>query len=216
MKMSDAYTMVVPDVSGRIRLLKNPTYVGDDYYSGTDISDDCVYHIRANDGFIYEGSAVKLLNSIKDDSLGSKSILLYNLKYKNINALYTYQGFCSMSVDGKLYYAKFNFAKGVRITEDVEVKYFSTTGTYFVSTFTSRCRDARYEKKTPCGESYDRIINALKESPKTTQEIARYTNYEESRISGRLSELYKNGVVKKVGKKMMLDTGKKNTLWDLK
>ena len=65
MKMSDAYTMVVPDVSGRIRLLKNPTYVGDDYYSGTDISDDCVYHIRANDGFIYEGSAVNFPTRLK-------------------------------------------------------------------------------------------------------------------------------------------------------
>lgn len=202
-------------------ICKDPTYVGDDYYRGTNVETGLTVIKPAHEVYFYNGPVDTFFNEVKRNWDGGNIELVINpvcswTDESNKVMLSVLYGRCVLN-DLFLpfsYEIQLIFDKGVKITPDVEMKYIPDYDAYRVTTPYARCRRVRYSKKRPVGESYDRIINVLLRGPHTTQEIALETGIEQNRISGRISELKAFGTIRKCGRKKM-SSGKHNTLWEL-
>lgn len=124
-------------------------------------------------------------------------------------------GVCTLHLSPDVKYkAQYTIEKGVKLNEDINITYDVTTDSYTVKTVSSTKRKARYETKQPKGESYDRVIVCLSDfGPMTTADIALKIGVPENRISGRVSEMCKCGLIRKSGYKTV--DGRKQTIWSL-
>lgn len=135
------------------------------------------------------------------------------------NLLFTMlNGVCILHVSPEEKYSiQFSFEKGVKLNEKIVLYYDVSTSSYTVSTDGYARRKARYEvnKTIPKGESYDRIILVLNNfGNMSTADIAKVLGLTENRISGRISEMYKCGLIHKCGRRTSPE-GRTQTLWAL-
>lgn len=214
--MNDEYTIITADIKGGLCFYKEPTYVTDNYFSGVNILTGYKEHIREEDIYLFEGSITDLFKAIKSRRNEESAIYLRDYMRKSEAKLVVFDDYCTL-LDrmGRPHSMKLKFDKGVKITPEVELIYSPELNAYRVTTRESRCRQNRYTVKVPSGDSYERIIGILKNGSYTTQELASMLNDTENRISGRLSELFASGVVRKDGRRHMVDTGKNTIVWSL-
>ena len=126
-----------------------------------------------------------------------------------------YNGVCTVHYDHNIkYIVQYVLEKGIKLNNTVYTMSDLATNTQIVRTVESAKRKDRYTQKVPKGESYDRIIVCLKQlGPMTTSEIANDLGIPENRVSGRISEMVKCGLICKKGPKTV--DGRKQMLWAL-
>ena len=123
-------------------------------------------------------------------------------------------GVCTIHCsNGERYSAQFVFEKGVKLNEQIVLQYQFSTNCYTVRTISSVRRENTLKNKECTSYSYERIRRCLEHNKCTTPEIAQTLGVPENRISGRLSEMCKCGIVHKCGFKTV--DGRKQTLWVL-
>ena len=124
-------------------------------------------------------------------------------------------GVCTLHYDNNIkYIGQYTLEKGIKLNNDVYTVPNAVTNTQIVRTVDSVKRKERYTGKMPHGESYDRILVCLQQfGTMTTAEIANKIGVPENRISGRISEMCKCGLIRKNGSKSV--DGRKQTLWVL-
>lgn len=124
-------------------------------------------------------------------------------------------GVCTLHLSSEdRYSVQFSFEKGLKLNEKIVLHYDASTASYIVSTDGYVRRAIRYDNRTPRGESYERIIVALRQlGPMSTAEIAFALGLSENRVSGRISEMHKCGLVHKHGSKSV--EGRTQTIWTL-
>ena len=135
------------------------------------------------------------------------------------NLLFTIlNGVCVLHMSPEIkYIVQYSFEKGIKLNENIVLYYDAGTSSYTVSTDGYARRKARYEanKTIPKGESYDRIILVLKNfGAMSTADIAKVLGLTENRISGRISEMNKCGLIHKCGRRTTPE-GRTQTLWML-
>lgn len=210
------YVIITPSINTGISFFNEPTYVCDNYFSGVNIQTKQRQHIREEDIYIFEGSIVDLFKEIRARRNEEGTIYLYDYVKSKEARMVVFDDYCTL-IDrfGRCHSIKLKFDKGVKIAPDIELIYTPEFNAYRVTTRESRCRQNKYSMRVPTGESYDRIIAQLKNGSYTTQELASLLDDTENRISGRLSELFACGVVRKDGRRRMIDTGKNTIVWSL-
>lgn len=172
---------------------------------------------RPDDVFVLEEVETKeaFFELVRESFNGPAAVVAKSL-YMDITYVFTMlNGVCTLhlSPDSK-YKAQYIIEKGVKLNEGIILSYDVSTDSYTVKTNNSIKRKIRYETKTPKGESYDRVLIALKEcGPMTTVEIANQIGIPENRVSGRISEMCKCGLIRKSGQKTV--DGRKQTIWTL-
>lgn len=121
-------------------------------------------------------------------------------------------GVCILHLPFGLYSVQFTIDKGVKLNDNIIAKFNPFTNSYAIGTNESVKREMRYSSKAPSGESYTRVIACLNSfGAMTTTEIANRLGVPENRISGRLSEMRKCGLVRKCGTREI--NGRNQTLW---
>lgn len=124
-------------------------------------------------------------------------------------------GVCTFHYDNNIKYSvQYTLEKGIKLNNDIYTVSDIATNTQMVRTVDSAKRKDRYFGKVPQGKSYDRIIVCLQQfGSLTTAEIANKVGVPENRISGRISEMCKCGLIRKNGTKTI--DGRRQTLWTL-
>ena len=141
----------------------------------------------------------------------------------NVRSLETEKGYLMTVLNGvcTLHYTidikftvQYRFEKGVKLNDSIVLRYDAISNSYIVRTTDFVRREVRYVHKQPKGESYDRVLTCLSSrGPMTTAEIAKALGLTENRISGRVSEMRKCGLVCKNGTKSV--DGRTQTIWAL-
>lgn len=146
------------------------------------------------------------------DSFHDTIITVARSPYKSVT-LTILNGVCVLHISAEeKYTVQFTIEKGIKLNENVRVSYEVITNSYIIRTVGSIRRNARYETRQPRGESYDRVLMCLTNiGPLTTPEIAKLLGLSENRISGRISEMRKCGLIHKNGIKTV--DGRSQTVW---
>ena len=130
-------------------------------------------------------------------------------------------GVCVLHLSSEEKYSiQFYFEKGLKLNDKIKLIYDPSTASYKVSTDNYLRRIARYDStKIPQGESFDRIRTVLKDYGRltnglTTAEIATILDLTENRVSGRISEMRRCGLIHKCGTKTTPE-GRTQSIWAL-
>ena len=194
-------------------LVVSPYYQSKEIVCATKLNGDDIA-CRPEDLFQIEGieSKVDFFMMVRDSFTDPMSTVAKSV-YDSF--LFTIlNGVCTLHLSSDMkFITQFTLEKGIKINENAIVSYDAYTNSYLVKTTDSFKRKMRYETKQPRGASYDRVLLCLRQGALTTTEIAHLLGVPENRISGRLSEMDKCGLVRKSGYKTV--EGRRQTIWAL-
>ena len=171
---------------------------------------------RPDDTYLIDDidSKVALFETIRDSFEGPKTLTVKSLNSTVYRCPFIIlNGVCTLhyTTDVK-FTVQFTFEKGLKLNEDITLKYDTLSNSYTVRTVGSAKRNERYRNKMPRGASYDRVLHCLSShGPMSTAEIAKTVGVPENRVSGRVSEMCKCGLIRKCGQKSV--DGRTQTLW---
>ena len=172
---------------------------------------------RPDDVYVIEDveSKESFFELVRESFNGPAAMVAKSL-YIDVSYVFTIlNGVCTLHLSPDMKYkAQYSIEKGVKLNEGIVLAYDVSTDSYTVRTANSAKRKIRYQAKQPKGESYDRVLICLGEcGPMTTVEIANQIGIPENRVSGRISEMCKCGLIRKSGQKTV--DSRTQTIWTL-
>lgn len=192
-------TMLGLDRANRqINIYTNPYWFKDNIYIGTILNTKEEYPVYKNDAYFYNGSVKDLIKEIRDIGDNMHSILLQRSDKMTIG-MNVLNGYCSI-LSVQIHSMFVFFEDDIKVMDNMTIRKDISDGAYHISSSFCEKDKKYYQNNIPKGKSYDDVIDALSVLKKASSEsIADYIGIDRNRVSGRLTEMERAGIVKRDG-----------------